>query len=158
MGAAAGGDAAESPGDGLVTNRGPGTAAPASSTSCRPKMTHSRRQGQPAAITTTAACARAPPHPRHVARSGSGSVSLGVPLGEGPRLRGRRTLAPRPKGRRGKLTHYQSTGSTVVGVDGVQEGLRGGPTLGLLAPERPGAGRPARGGRPRPADGRAAER
>src|SRR6202166_3176874 len=37
---------------------------------------------------------------------GSGSVSLGVPLGEGPRLRGRRTLAPRPKGRRGKLTHY----------------------------------------------------
>src|ERR1700732_2339564 len=105
MGAAAGGDAAESPGDGLVTNRGPGTAAPASSTSCRPKMTHSRRQGQPAAITTTAACARAPPHPRHVARSGSGAVSLGVPLGEGPRLRGRRTLAPRPKGRRGTLTH-----------------------------------------------------
>ncbi len=37
---------------------------------------------------------------------GSGSVSLVVPLGEGPRLRGWRILAPRPKGRRGKLTHY----------------------------------------------------
>ncbi len=36
---------------------------------------------------------------------GRGSVSLGVPLGEGPRLRGWRTLAPRPKGRRGRLTH-----------------------------------------------------
>src|ERR1700730_6189756 len=37
---------------------------------------------------------------------GSGSVSLGLPLGEGPRLRGRMSLAPRPKGGRGKLTHY----------------------------------------------------
>src|ERR1700724_626970 len=57
------GAAAEAPGDGLVTNRGPRTAAPASSTSWRPKMTHSRRQGQPVAR------AGAPADRRHVARS-----------------------------------------------------------------------------------------
>jgi type II secretory pathway pseudopilin PulG len=45
-----------------------------------------------------------PPH------QGSGSVSLGRPLGEGPRLLGCMTLAPRPKGGRGKRTHYQRQG------------------------------------------------
>src|ERR1700732_5629924 len=39
-------------------------------------------------------------------KRGSGSVSRGLPLGEGPRLLGRMTLAPLPKGGRGKLTHY----------------------------------------------------
>jgi hypothetical protein len=41
---------------------------------------------------------------------GSGSVSRGLPLGEGPRLLGRMTLAPRPKGGRGRLTHYRPLG------------------------------------------------
>jgi hypothetical protein len=39
---------------------------------------------------------------------GSRSVSLCRPLGEGPGLQGRRTLAPRPKGGRGRLTDYRS--------------------------------------------------
>jgi hypothetical protein len=50
-------------------------------------------------------------------RQGSGSVSLGLPLGEGRRLLGRMTLAPRPKGGRGKLTHYQrQSGFTLIEV------------------------------------------
>jgi len=39
---------------------------------------------------------------------GSGSVSLGVPLGEGPKSPAPAVSAPRPKGLRGKLTHYRS--------------------------------------------------
>ena len=38
--------------------------------------------------------------------SGSGSVSLGLPLGEGPKSYAPGAWAPRPKGVRGKLTHY----------------------------------------------------
>ena len=53
-------------------------------------------------------------------RRGSGSVSLGLPLGEGPRLVGRMTLAPRPKGGRGKLTHYLTRGRG----EGRRQGLR----------------------------------
>ncbi|HEV3077503.1 MAG TPA: DMT family transporter, partial [Thermoanaerobaculia bacterium] len=37
---------------------------------------------------------------------GSGSVSLGVPLGEGPKSPALAVSAPRPKGLRGRLTHY----------------------------------------------------
>src|ERR1700720_2179382 len=41
-------------------------------------------------------------------RVGSVPVSLCLPLGEGPELQGRRTLAPRPKGGRGRLAHSPS--------------------------------------------------
>src|ERR1700688_1307724 len=37
---------------------------------------------------------------------GSGSVSLGLPLGEGPKSSAQAVPAPRPKGGRGKRTHY----------------------------------------------------
>jgi hypothetical protein len=43
----------------------------------------------------------------HYQGLGSGSVSRGLPLGEGPKLLARMTLAPRPKGGRGKLTRYR---------------------------------------------------
>jgi tRNA(Ile)-lysidine synthase len=39
-------------------------------------------------------------------RVGSGSVSLGLPLGEGPKSYAPEAWAPRPKGGRGRLTHY----------------------------------------------------
>src|ERR1700726_3159172 len=60
-----------------------------------------------------AEAAQAPDTARHrrAADCGSGSVSRGLPLGEGPRLLGRMTLAPRPKGGPGKLTHYPRTGA-----------------------------------------------
>jgi amino acid adenylation domain-containing protein len=45
---------------------------------------------------------------------GSGSVSLGVPLGEGPKSSADAVPAPRPKGRRGTLTHYPSAGGAPV--------------------------------------------
>jgi len=55
---------------------------------------------------------------------GSGSISRDVPLGEGPRLRGRRALAPCPKGRRGKWTHNPGD----VGLDdGPDDGVGGAP-------------------------------
>jgi predicted nucleic-acid-binding protein len=44
---------------------------------------------------------------RHFQRWGSGSVSLGLPLGEGSKSSAPAVPAPRPKGGRGKLTHYQ---------------------------------------------------
>ena len=51
------------------------------------------------------------PGRRHrFAIAGSGSVSLGVPLGEGPRSSTPAISAPRPKGRRGRLTHYPIAG------------------------------------------------
>jgi len=43
---------------------------------------------------------------RGAARLGSGSVSLGLPLGEGPKSSAPAAPAPRPKGDRGTLTHY----------------------------------------------------
>src|SRR6202043_4295756 len=46
--------------------------------------------------------------------TGSGSVSLGVPLGEGPKSSARAVSAPRPKGLRGKLTHYPAIGRSVA--------------------------------------------
>jgi hypothetical protein len=57
---------------------------------------------------------------RIVRLPGSGSGSLCIPLGKGLGLNGRTTLAPRPKGCRGNLTHWpaatdaQSNGDTVV--------------------------------------------
>ena len=62
-----------------------------------------------------------PPPPKavvlleHCQGLGSGSVSLGLPLGEGPKLLERMTLAPRPKGGRGNLTHYRWPRDRVVG-------------------------------------------
>ncbi len=58
----------------------------------------------------------------------SGSVSLGVPLGEGPKSSALAVSAPRPKGRRGRLSHYLGAA-----------GLRGAPDP--VAPRLLAAGR-----------------
>src|SRR5216684_1147044 len=46
---------------------------------------------------------------------GRGSSSLGVPLGEGPKSPAPAVSAPRPKGRRGNLTHDQRPGLVLSG-------------------------------------------
>jgi hypothetical protein len=55
----------------------------------------SRRSGLPHA-----------PYSPNAPKLGSGSVSRGLPLGEGPTSYAPRAWAPRPKGGRGRLTHY----------------------------------------------------
>jgi len=79
---------------------------------------------------------------------GSGSVSRGVPLGEGPKLLGRMTLAPRPKGRRGKRTHYLALAvslCTLLLLAMTTAGCRGRqqPRQRQAGAAPPGAGAPA---------------
>src|SRR6202023_3732829 len=52
--------------------------------------------------------------PPPVPASGSGSVSRGLPLGEGPKSYAPRAWAPRPKGGRGRLTHYPASPPVAV--------------------------------------------
>src|ERR1700726_415172 len=49
---------------------------------------------------------------------GSGSVSLFLPLGEAVKAPGGRTLMPRPKGGRGKLTHYPGLRGVLMDIEG----------------------------------------
>ncbi len=60
---------------------------------------------------------------------GSGSVSLGVPLGEGPKSSAPAASAPRPKGLRGRLTHYLDGGAPAA-LPGRTGGRQAGPMAG----------------------------